>query len=77
MGLNGSVYTFGIEYIRTDVNGADGVSRLPAINNKLSKTSLSAPEQTYLHLIQQDLLLDYKVIQLETNKDTFESITLH
>lgn len=71
-----SAYTFDIEYIRTDANGADWLSRLPIINNNLSKTSLSAPEQTYLHLIQQDLLLDSKVIKLETSKDILLSKVL-
>lgn len=62
-----SAYTFDIEYVRTDKNGADGLSRLPVISSR--QCSLSKPEQTYLHFVQQSLLLDYNMIKRQTAKD--------
>jgi transposase InsO family protein len=60
-------YTFTIEYVRTDENGADGLSRLPVFQN--GKTYPTAPEQTYLHFIQQALLLDYNEVCRQTARD--------
>ncbi|XP_037300721.1 uncharacterized protein K02A2.6-like [Manduca sexta] len=60
-----SAYDFEIEYVRSERNGADGLSRLP-IN---SKQDVTVPEQTYLHFVQQALLLDYKELKLQTSKD--------
>ncbi|XP_061724707.1 uncharacterized protein K02A2.6-like [Cydia pomonella] len=69
-----SAYSFDIEYVRTDNNGADGFSRLP-VSTK-SQDKLSAPEQTYLHFVQQALLLDYNEIKRETARDPLLSKVL-
>ncbi|CAK1579475.1 unnamed protein product [Parnassius mnemosyne] len=61
-----SAYSFDIEYIRTDVNGADGLSRLPLSPSKMTHT---APEQTYLHFVQQSLLLNYNEVKNQTARD--------
>ncbi|XP_053619962.1 uncharacterized protein K02A2.6-like [Plodia interpunctella] len=56
-----------------DENGADGLSRLPvaAGGKQMSHASSNAPapEQTYLHFIQQELLLDYNVIKSKTSRN--------
>ncbi|RVE51289.1 hypothetical protein evm_004093 [Chilo suppressalis] len=70
-----SAYTFDIEYVRTDENGADGFSRLPLVGSK--QQQLSLPEQTYLHLVQQALLLDYNVIKKESLRDHILSKVLY
>ncbi|XP_045781590.1 uncharacterized protein LOC123878463 [Maniola jurtina] len=62
-----SAYTFDIEYVRTDKNGADGLSRLPMTGKQL--TARQVPEQTYLHFIQEALLLDYNEIKKHTTRD--------
>ncbi|XP_045537579.1 uncharacterized protein K02A2.6-like [Papilio machaon] len=61
-----SAYSFDIEYVRTDENSADGLSRLP-IDCKQSEPT--PPEQTYLHCIQDSLCLDYNEIKNETIRD--------
>lgn len=63
-----SAYTFDIEYIRTDNNIADGLSRLPVPVSK-QVMSHALPEQTYLHFISDELLLDYNEIKRETMRD--------
>ncbi|XP_050562619.1 uncharacterized protein K02A2.6-like [Spodoptera frugiperda] len=63
-----SAYSFNIEYVRTDQNGADGFSRLPlALKSQI--TSLAQPVQTHLHFVQQSLLLDYNEIKHKTLRD--------
>ncbi|XP_059061613.1 uncharacterized protein LOC131854499 [Achroia grisella] len=62
-----SAYTFDIEYVRTDENGADGLSRLPISASK--PMTRMTPEQTYLHFVQQALLLDYNEIKNQTSRD--------
>ncbi|XP_045778737.1 uncharacterized protein K02A2.6-like isoform X1 [Maniola jurtina] len=62
-----SAYTFDIEYVRTDKNGADGLSRLPMTGKQLAARQV--PEQTYLHFIQEALLLDYNEIKKHTTRD--------
>ncbi|XP_049871194.1 uncharacterized protein K02A2.6-like [Pectinophora gossypiella] len=63
-----SAYSFNIEYVRTDENAADGLSRLPVTEEKVGN-SMAPPEQTYLHYVQQALLLDYHEIKRETLRD--------
>lgn len=65
-----SAYDFEIEYIKTDSNTADALSRLI----KVQKTDVISeepelPEQTYLHFSTEALLLDYNVIKSETKSD--------
>ncbi|XP_013145464.1 PREDICTED: uncharacterized protein K02A2.6-like [Papilio polytes] len=62
-----SAYSFDIEYVCTEQNGADGLSRLPICCNKQSEPT--PPEQTYLHCIQDSLCLDYNEIKRETARD--------
>ena len=62
-----SSYSYDIEYVRTDQNGADGLSRLP-VPTKDSQV-LSVPEQTYLHYVQQDMLLDCTEVKRFTSRD--------
>ncbi|XP_013147927.1 PREDICTED: uncharacterized protein K02A2.6-like [Papilio polytes] len=62
-----SAYSFDILYVRTDENGADGLSRLPVRGGK--QADPSPPEQTYLHCIQDSLGLDYNEIKRETVRD--------
>lgn len=62
-----SAYSYDIEYVRTDRNGADGFSRLPITTSESSRKSV--PEQTYLHFVQDALLMDYQEIKRETSRD--------
>ncbi|XP_013136418.1 PREDICTED: uncharacterized protein K02A2.6-like, partial [Papilio polytes] len=62
-----SAYSFDIEYVRTQENSADGLSRLPIGGNKESEPT--PPEQTYLHCVQESLCLDYNEIKRETVRD--------
>ncbi|KAJ8711148.1 hypothetical protein PYW07_008390 [Mythimna separata] len=64
-----SAYTYDIEYVKTNENGADGLSRLPVVISERKQMSHAVPEQTYLHFIQQALLLDYEEIRRQTGKD--------
>ncbi|CAK1597488.1 unnamed protein product [Parnassius mnemosyne] len=68
-----STYSFDIEYVRTDENGADGLSRLPL---KTERNVTTPPEQTYLHFVQQALSLDYNDIKRETLRDPLLSKVL-
>lgn len=70
-----SAYSFDIEYVRTDKNEADGLSRLPvALSKQTNETA--PPEQTFLHFVQQALLLDYHEIKRQTSRDPLLSKVL-
>ncbi|XP_061727150.1 uncharacterized protein K02A2.6-like isoform X1 [Cydia pomonella] len=64
-----SAYTYDIEYVRTDANGADGLSRLPVPVKNATSLDGSPPEQTYLHFVQNEMLLDYHEIKTQTQRD--------
>lgn len=65
-----SAYDFDIEYIRTDKNTADVLSRLINTHKENAMNEeLDTPEQTYLHFAVESLLLDYKVLKKETASD--------
>lgn len=65
-----SAYDFNIEYIRTDKNTADILSRLISKHKKGAyKEGLDTPEQTYLHFASEALLLDYHKLKKETASD--------
>ncbi|XP_063390080.1 uncharacterized protein K02A2.6-like isoform X1 [Cydia fagiglandana] len=72
-----SAYDFNIEYVNTDKNTADALSRL--INSHKEESIASEevlPEQTYLHFASEALLLDYKVLKRETASDPILSRVL-
>lgn len=60
-----SGYDFDMEYVKTDNNVADALSRLPIKKH----TQQKLPEQTYLHFAQDAFLLNHKTLRLETMKD--------
>lgn len=62
-----SAYTYDIEYVRTDNNSADGLSRLPLPSEEPVLPEL--PEQTYLHFAQEALLLDHNEVKKYTTRD--------
>lgn len=62
-----AAYDFKIEYIRTDHNTADALSRLIKAHREIGEDVL--PEQTYLHFATDALLLDYSTIKKETSTD--------
>lgn len=62
-----SAYSYDIEYVRTDVNSADGLSRLPLSHKKPVLQEI--PEQTYLHFAQEAFLLDFNEIKRSTARD--------
>lgn len=65
-----SAYDFKIEYVNTDKNTADSLSRL--IKTHKEETIAAGediPEQTYLHFATEALLLDYKILKKETSSD--------
>lgn len=65
-----SAYEFDIEYVSTDRNTADVLSRLIKTHKEdVVSTEQDLPEQTYLHFATDALLLDYKVIKKETAND--------
>lgn len=64
-----SAYDFEIEYVSTDKNTADALSRLIKTHKEEVSTEQDLPEQTYLHFATDALLLDYKVIKKETAND--------
>lgn len=71
-----TAYTYDIEYIASKQNGADGLSRLPALlTNNRHRDIL--PEQTYLHFAQNSLLLDYNVVKKQTSSDPLLSRVLN
>ncbi|XP_037977694.2 uncharacterized protein K02A2.6-like [Plutella xylostella] len=65
-----SAYNFKIEYISTDKNIADALSRMIAgYRADRVDDHVDVPEQTYLHFATEALLLDSNVIKQETNRD--------
>lgn len=62
-----SAYNYDIEYINTNNNGADSLSRLPIP----AKTAdlFKFPEQSYLHHVADDMLLDYQELKRQTAND--------
>lgn len=65
-----SAYSFNIEYVRTDQNVADALSRMIASYKEIKQEEKEdCPEQTYLHFASEALLLDYKILKTETRKD--------
>ncbi|XP_063394175.1 uncharacterized protein K02A2.6-like [Cydia fagiglandana] len=65
-----SAYDFDIEYVRSEQNVADVLSRLiKAHKVSEAENEKREPEQTYLHFASDALLLDYKVLKAETRKD--------
>ncbi|XP_028166425.1 uncharacterized protein K02A2.6-like isoform X2 [Ostrinia furnacalis] len=65
-----SAYDFQIEYINTDKNTADSLSRLIKTHkDDTVATEEKLPEQTYLHFATEALLLDYKILKKETSSD--------
>ncbi|XP_047520687.1 uncharacterized protein K02A2.6-like isoform X2 [Pieris napi] len=69
-----SAYDFNIEYIKTDKNTADALSRLITAHKEIGEDTL--PEQTYLHFATEALLLDYSVLKKETLSDPILSRVL-
>ncbi|XP_061708233.1 uncharacterized protein K02A2.6-like [Cydia pomonella] len=58
-------YNFNIEYVRSESNAADALSRLP-VNKSVSLTK----EVTYLNFVQDFLPIDKKMVQVSTEKDS-------
>lgn len=72
-----SAYDFNIEYIRTDKNTADVLSRLIKSQKvEVASEEQELPEQTYLHFSSEALLLDYNILKKETRSDTILSRVL-
>ncbi|KAL0820594.1 hypothetical protein ABMA28_006437 [Loxostege sticticalis] len=68
-----SAYDFSIEYIKSDDNTADALSRLISAQKAGAGKEEECPEQTYLHFASEALLLDYQIIRKETLNDTILS----
>lgn len=66
-----SAYDFTIEYVNTNNNGADALSRLMQGYKALNAKDVCEyePEQTYLHFASEALLLNFENIRKETRKD--------
>ncbi|XP_063381271.1 uncharacterized protein K02A2.6-like [Cydia fagiglandana] len=64
-----SAYDYEIEYIKTNENCADGLSRLPPGADAQASAAEVVPEQTYLHFVQDALLLDYSQLKRLTAED--------
>ncbi|XP_037293178.1 uncharacterized protein K02A2.6 isoform X1 [Manduca sexta] len=64
-----SAYNYDIEYIKTNENCADGLSRLPVSYGDHNGIEELIPEQTYLHFAQDGMLLEYNEIKKQTEKD--------
>lgn len=60
-----SAYDFDIIYIRSNQNSADFFSRRPVYNAETEMLN----NITYLMYVQNDLLLNYKLIKEESRKD--------
>lgn len=72
-----SAYTYDIEYVRTDANGADGLSRLPVPVKNATSLDGPPPEQTYLHFAQNEMLVNYHEIKTQTQRDPMLSRILN
>ncbi|XP_049865049.1 uncharacterized protein K02A2.6-like [Pectinophora gossypiella] len=65
-----SAYNFGIEYVNTEKNVADALSRMLMKHKETQVSEYNElPEQTYLHFASDALLLDYTQIKRETAND--------
>ncbi|XP_063827130.1 uncharacterized protein K02A2.6-like [Ostrinia nubilalis] len=66
-----SAYNFTIEYINTNANTADALSRLVDSYKAKDRSSSNddEPEQTYLHFASEALMLDFREIKKETQRD--------
>ncbi|XP_028164488.1 uncharacterized protein K02A2.6-like isoform X2 [Ostrinia furnacalis] len=65
-----SAYDFSIEYIKSEENTADALSRLIAAHKESRDSSGDRDiEQTYLHFATEALLLSNETIKKETQKD--------
>lgn len=72
-----SAYDFAIEYVKTDKNTADVLSRLiKSQKDEVASEKEDIPEQTYLHFATDALLLDYNVLRRETRSDPILSRVL-
>ncbi|XP_048479394.1 uncharacterized protein K02A2.6-like isoform X1 [Plutella xylostella] len=68
-----SAYNYEIQYVRTNDNGADALSRLPVHD---SIKIVESPEQSYLHFASDALLLDNNAIKKNTIRDPILSRVL-
>ncbi|XP_061704035.1 uncharacterized protein K02A2.6-like [Cydia pomonella] len=64
-----SAYDFDIEYVKSDDNTADALSRLIAAHKLTGSVDEDGPEQTYLHFATDAMLLDYNAVSKETRND--------
>ncbi|CAK1590029.1 unnamed protein product [Parnassius mnemosyne] len=65
-----SSYNFKIEFISTERNTADALSRMIKTYKETGSCEQSdEPEQTYLHFATEALLLDYNILKKETVHD--------
>jgi hypothetical protein len=64
-----SAYDFNIEYVMSENNMADALSRLIAAYKSTGPMYEDCPEQTYLHFANDAMLLDYNTISKETRDD--------
>ncbi|XP_037974858.2 uncharacterized protein K02A2.6-like isoform X1 [Plutella xylostella] len=64
-----SAYDFNIEYVSTDKNTADCLSRMISAHKSDSVKLGEQPEQTYLHFASDALLLDYNDLKKITQRD--------
>lgn len=73
-----SAYNFTIEYVNTNANTADALSRLVEGYRERSNGNKEEeePEQTYLHFACEALLLSNENIRIETRKDPLLSRVL-
>lgn len=69
-----SAYDFDIEYVSTDKNTADALSRLiKSHKDEAVEEAGQIPEQTYLHFAADALLLDYNKLRASTASDAILS----
>ncbi|XP_063835986.1 uncharacterized protein K02A2.6-like [Ostrinia nubilalis] len=71
-----SAYDYEIEYVKSNDNCADSLSRLPPKSKPEFNRNEQIPEQTFLHFAQEALLLDYNTIRRETIRDRILSRVL-
>ncbi|XP_047986190.1 uncharacterized protein K02A2.6-like isoform X1 [Leguminivora glycinivorella] len=65
-----SAYDFDIEYVSTEKNTADALSRLiKSHKDEMGEEAGQIPEQTYLHFAADALLLDYNKLKTSTASD--------
>ncbi|XP_052757781.1 uncharacterized protein K02A2.6-like [Galleria mellonella] len=71
-----SAYDFKIEYVSSENNTADALSRLIAAYKAEGEREEDSPEQTYLHFAADAFLLDYNDVRKETKRDPLLSRVL-